>query len=262
MAALGGYPYFLHCHGSEVRSGLHQPLRRGLARYGLRHAIHVFYVSPELYEHIRPYRPDATLLPNPVDTELFAPGEQLSGRVRVLLAAPLTAVKGPEILYQAVRLLREELPGVEMDVAAFGFGRDLGRYQELLHVPGITSLPPRPHDEMATLFNAYDIILGQTRLGILSLVELEAMACGKPIVCFCDPQLYARDYPEPPPVLSGHTPEAIAEHLRALIADPSFRLERGRLARAWVVRYHGFDPVTRELLSHYEAYLRSRQRVV
>lgn len=257
IAALGGYPYFVHCHGSEVRRDLHQPVRQHLVRYTLRRALHVFFVTPDLAEHVHAVRTDATLLPNPIDTDLFAPPTAPApddGPVRVLIAAPLTRIKGPEIAHQAVEMARRAA-GVPVMVSALATGRSVARLRYLLERPDIEPVGRRPHTQMPVLYGGFDVVVGQMRLGCLSLIELEAMACGRPLVAYCDLAAYARHYAEPPPVLSAATAEEAAAHIGRLIADAALRRAVGEASRAWVVRYHGLEPVARELEARYREHL-------
>jgi glycosyltransferase involved in cell wall biosynthesis len=262
MATLGGYPYVVHCHGSEIRPGLSQPGRRQLALYTLRRAEHVFYVTPDLYAHLRPYRPDATLLPNPVDTEHFCPAQRPTvgdGPVRVLIAIPLTLVKHPEPAYEAVAALQALTDSGAMTVAALGFGKHIAAYGHLLGRKGIQYLDPRPYDTMAALYNDYDVIIGQLQIGSLGMIELEAMACGKPVITLCDLDSYALAYGEAPPVLSANTAAQIAAHLRDLAEHPARRASLGQQARAWVERHHSFEAIGQRLVAQYGRVLATRK---
>ena len=73
IGILGRYPYFLHCHGSDVRRDLHDRLRRWPIMTSLRRARAVLFVTPDLAPIVRPIRSDAIFLPDPVNTDRFTP---------------------------------------------------------------------------------------------------------------------------------------------------------------------------------------------
>jgi len=59
-AYLSGKPYIVHCHGSDIRGGMNWLQRRCIKK-----ARKVLVSTPDLLEIL----PNATWLPNPVDTE-------------------------------------------------------------------------------------------------------------------------------------------------------------------------------------------------
>ena len=71
IAALGQHRAVVHCHGTDVREGLRDMLRRPLVLTALRYARAVLVSTPDLIALVRAVRRDATFLPNPIDTTLF-----------------------------------------------------------------------------------------------------------------------------------------------------------------------------------------------
>lgn len=245
LGILGGYPYFLHCHGSDVRRGLRDPLRRGPVRQALRRARTVFFVTPDLADIVRAVRPDALFLPDPIRVDRFRPPERAAaGPPRVLIISALSPLKGVDVAFAAVRRLLDLHP--EVPVTAL----DLGPLRDRYHgVPGVTLIPPVPYAEMPALIQSHDIVVGQFRLGILSMSELESMACGRPVVCSFR---YGDWYGEPPPVLSTDQAEQAAAHLAALVERPELRRDHGERGRQWVERYHGYMSIARRLEQVYQ----------
>ena len=75
------------------------------------------------------------------------------------------------------------------------------------------------------------------RQGILSLMEIEALAAGRPLVTGVNWDLYRDD---PPPVVHATTAREIVDGVQRLKADPP---ELGRLSREgreWAVRNHSY----------------------
>jgi glycosyltransferase involved in cell wall biosynthesis len=84
------------------------------------------------------------------------------------------------------------------------------------------------------------VVLGQTRLGIAGMAELEAMSCGRPVVAWFN---MGAAYTDPPPFFSPETPEGIARAAMELLDDPKARDEVGDRGRDWVVRHHQRDRI-------------------
>lgn len=244
---LGKYPYFLHCHGTDVRRNLHEWYQRPFVVRSLRRAKRVFFSTPDLAEHVLPVRADAVWLPNPINTELFRPGsiseDDRRRRPRVLFISALSRIKGVERAFQVMDLLHKQVP--EVEIAVMGFGDQLSRYEQW---PGITVLPRVSYEDMPRLIRSCDVVVGQLRLGILSMSEAEAMACGRPVVGeFRYPEIYA----EPPPILTGETPEELAGLVIHLLDDSDAREDVGRNSREWVTKYHDYRRVARILEAYY-----------
>jgi len=240
---LGRYKYFLHCHGTDVRSGLHDFVRRPITTRSLQQASRVFYSTPDLREHVTSVRPDAIWLPNPIDTERFRPVEPRDGRPRVLFISALSRIKGVDLAFQVIAMLQKRSPDLEISV--MGFGDQLQSYARW---PGISILPRVSYADMPALIQNYDIVVGQLRLGILSMSEMEAMACGKPIV---GQYRYPEVYGEVPPVFAGETADELAGQVMSLADDATRRAAVGQESRAWVVKNHDYRTIARLLERYY-----------
>lgn len=250
---LGRYPYVLHCHGTDVRRNLNQFYQRPFIVRSLQQARLVFFSTPDLAEHILPVRPDAVWLPNPTNTDRFCPttaqaslsAPNTTRRPRVLFISALSRIKGVERAFQVIELLQQQMP--ETEIAVMGFGDQLARYKNW---PGIQVLDRVSYADMPALIQRYDVVVGQLRLGILSMSEQEAMACGKPVVgAFRYPEVYA----EPPPIVTGETPEELAGQVIRLSNDDTARRTAGHRSREWVIKYHDHRLVATLLEPYYES---------
>jgi len=146
---LSGKPYIVHCHGSDIRGGI-----SWLQRKCLRKAKKVLVSTPDLLEIL----PNATWLPNPVDTERFKPLKQHNGN---------------KVLYfhhwyeNIADQLRE---------ACGKFGYDLT-------VPSSYSIP---YENMHLFLNDFDIFVDQFSIKSYSKTALEAIACGLSVIGYKD----------------------------------------------------------------------------
>jgi len=255
MTLITGLPYYLHCHGSDLRLDLRRPGFRGLTLLAIRKAIKVFYVTPDLADYLKPIRPDALFLPNPINLDDFAiESGEMTSISRVFSISKLDRFKGIERIIKIIELIWQNRP--ETEVAMFNYGNqsDLVRpfFEEHRHDKRLILLSRIPHNQMAKLIQSFGVILGQLGEipGTMGISELEAMACGKPVVCSFK---YQNAYPEPPPVFVSHTAEEGSEHIIRLLNDPALRQSLGQMSREWVAKYHEQKKVVRRLLKYYQS---------
>jgi glycosyltransferase involved in cell wall biosynthesis len=102
---------------------------------------------------------------------------------------------------------------------------------------------------MIDIINNSRIILGQMSIGSLGCSELEAMACGKPVVChISDLEMY----PTPPPVISVSNTIEAEERILELLRNPNLAYEIGKKSRKWVEENHDYVIIAKKLLSYYQ----------
>ena len=228
VGVLGRFPYILHCHGTDLRetTALTRPfIARALAR-----AEHVFYSTPDLAAYVAPVRRDGEFLPNPIDTELFRPLSPARDHRGVYICCALTEVKGAGRLLEACRILARERPEIRVTTPAQG--PYVGVFGEL---PNVTLLHRQPRARLPTIISRHGVVAGWARFGIAGMAELEALACGRPVVSWFN-QLDA--YPERPPFVRAVDGRDIATAIMRLVDDADARERLGRAGRAWVERCH------------------------
>lgn len=231
IGALGRFPYILHCHGTDLRGAT--IFTRPLIRHAIQNARHVFYSTPDLEAYVREYREDCEFLPNPIDTEFFRPMSKPSERDGVFICCALTEIKGAARLYNACRRLAEQRPDIRITAIAGG-----PYTEEFRALPNVTLLPHQDRTRFPEIINQHAIVLGWVRLGIAGMAELEAMACGRPVVAWFN---QAHVYPEEPPIVRAVDGYDIATAIIQLAADPAMRDRIGSDGQAWVERYHRLD---------------------
>jgi glycosyltransferase involved in cell wall biosynthesis len=256
MALITGLPYVLHCHGSDVRKDLQRPGLRKLVLIALRQAQQVFYSTPALFEILRPIRPDAIFLPNPVDVLSFVPDSDYNHKPLgdVLSISKMDEDKGVPQLIKTIEIIWQTRRETQFGV--MGFGNCVDQSAEFLH-RSADSLNLKiynriPHTQMATVINSYKIILGHlsSQLPVLNVSEIEAMACKKPVVCnFAFPKAYT----DPPPVQIAATPDKARNHILQLLDDPEYCCKLGESGREWVLANHESRHVAEILVNHYIA---------
>ncbi|MCV7198349.1 D-inositol-3-phosphate glycosyltransferase [Mycobacterium angelicum] len=129
-----------------------------------------------------------------VDLEVFRPGDRRVARAALGLAPdePVVAfvgriqpLKAPDIVLRAAA----KLPGVRVVVAGGPSGSGLAAPDGLIRLAdelGITArvtfLPPQSRTNLATLFQAADLVAVPSYSESFGLVAVEAQACGTPVV--------------------------------------------------------------------------------
>ncbi len=231
LGALGKFPYILHCHGSDLRSPT--TVTRPLIYRALRHADHVFYSTPDLAPFVNNVRDDGEFLPNPIDTDEFRPMASPSDRKDVMICCALTDIKGaPEIL-EACRQLQRYRPEIRITAIAGGSYTD-----KFSLLPNVTLIHRQFRERLPEIMNRHGVIIGSVELGIAGMAELEAMACGRPVINWFD---FPAAYPDAPPFVQGATGPEIAAAVERLVDDPSQRADLGASGRDWVIRHHQLD---------------------
>jgi hypothetical protein len=238
--------FVLHCHGTDVRASQYEPGRGTGIRAGLRDAEAVLYSTPDLAEHVLPHRPDARLLPVPVDTSSLPAWSPVQPQ-RVVFASRWEDVKGLAAQLETARLVLEAVPdGVEV------LGLDWGPAAAEAAALGVRLVPRLDHDGYLALLAGASAVVGQAA-GILSSSELEALGSGAPLLV---PTALPHYADAPPPVL-GTDPASVAEAARALLDgslphDPS-------AGRTWVADQHGTARGVATLREVYRAVVEARR---
>jgi len=107
-----------------------------------------------------------------------------------------------------------------------------------------------PRSEALQTVATADVFLDQFTIGAEGLAALEAMALGKPVVCFIKESLRSR-YPEACPIVVSDQ-NNLAPTLAKLIENGPRRRALGIEGRKYIERYHSANEVARELVKVYE----------
>lgn len=103
-----------------------------------------------------------------------------------------------------------------------------------------------------------DIFIDQLVLGDRGMASLEAMALGKPVVCYLKPSILEA-YPEDCPIVNASRLD-IVEVLRLLIRDGERRNRLGQEGRRFVEKYHSFEVTAHALTRAYRSELDKKRK--
>jgi glycosyltransferase involved in cell wall biosynthesis len=175
------------------------------------------------------YVPGGLNLPYwPIDTDAiaFAGVRQSTGVLKIAHAPNHPHFKGTAYLESAIEKLRAE-----------------GLPIELVRVQGV------PNRDVLRLFAAVDIVADQFIGGAYGYTALEAMACGKPVLCYVrnTDMLLA---PQKCPLIQT-TPETIEDVLRWCVVNRDRLAAIGRQGRNYVEKYHSVEAVAARLARLY-----------
>jgi glycosyltransferase involved in cell wall biosynthesis len=232
VGVMAGVPFHVQAHGSDLHANLQNPILRWVTRLVLRRAKSVFYVTPNLLAYLEGFESKARELPNPVEPGEIAPEPVPPEAVsRAVIFTRLDPVKGVDRIFPAVVELADSVEFTALDWGPLA-SEYVKRYGRQVRFVGAV-----PHEQIGVFLQEFDLVVGQMRQGILSLMELEAMAAGRPLITGVNWDLYQED---PPPVLGAANPSEIVAAVRSLGANQSELIRLSHEGREWVARNHGY----------------------
>ncbi len=251
-----------HFHGDdllEVASG--DTLLGHLLRKAMHKTRRILVSTPDLLECVAGFgipEEKVTFLPNPIDVDHFSPRDGMEplgedNTVKLFHPTRFQTKKHNERLLYAYRELQDKYPISLYLIKDTRTSPTYGKMVALIKKLGLKRvyfLPPLPHKQMISYYNAADIVLDQFDRPIMCLVSLEAMACGKPVIS-AFPQ-DEKNYSQKPPVMKGFTVEQIMESISFLVENRDKWAEIGSKGREWVIQHHSTPRTISQLIGIYE----------
>lgn len=232
IGPLIGKPFVLHGHGHDVHTNLRNPFYRWVSRFAMKRARAIYYVTPDLAPFLADFADKSYLLPNPLEPMFFTKVKPPAELRRVLFFTRLYPIKGPEEIFESTPELARLV-----DVSAISWG-PLGPALRERFGHAVHFIDRVPREQVPALIDSFDAVIGQMKLGILSLSELEAMARGRVVLMRLDRSLYPDD---PPPVVDVRDGQELVEAVRRLQRDPREMRRLSDAGRDWVARHHSVE---------------------
>ncbi len=213
-----GKKIVINYRGSEIRNKKPPFLHTKLADVCL-------VSTPDLLEFV----PRASWLPNPIDLDQYRPTypDPSPEVIRILHAPSNRDLKGTSHVEEAVKSLKTR-----------------GYPVELVLLENVS------HDVVISELARVDIVVDQLILGWYGVFSMEAMATGKPVLCYIKPELLDR-YPSLPVINTNATD--ICGDLEQLIRDGKLRVELGKRGREYIENVHDSRKICKKLLELYSA---------
>lgn len=244
-AALGKRIVF-HYHGCDVRDRQHMlaththstcsecdpfciPSRqKRILKTAAQHADAELVSTPDLLESA----PRAEHLPVALDLADY-PCAPASAAPKLVVHAPTNRlIKGTRYVEHAYETLRPRFPNVRFET-----------------VEGM------PFKELRNLLATADVVVDQVFMGWYGMVAVEAMALGKPVLCFIRDDFESRLVNCP---IVRCTKESLADRLAAVLDDAASRRAIGERGRAYAEREHAAPVIAARLIRLYESLATAR----
>ena len=106
------------------------------------------------------------------------------------------------------------------------------------------------HSKARKIYESADLIIDQLIWGVHGVFSVEAMALGKPVICFIRDDL-RKSYPKELPIISSN-PDNLYEVLNQLLDDKNSLNNIGIKGREYVEKFHDSRLVAKQLLDIYK----------
>ena len=164
-------------------------------------------------------------------------------RFEAIFSGQMTQRKGLSYLLEGWRRFATADARLTLVGQAVGDPRALAPYASLFR-----HVPHQSRPALAQLYRASDVFVFPTLVEGMPLVVLEAMACGLPVIVTANgPADIVRDGVDGF-IIPSRDPDAIAERLEMLRADPALRAEMGRQAALRAAEF-GWPAYTAKVLA-------------
>lgn len=216
-------PYYVNSyHESESRNRKRMQAWAELTEGEVLFPDHTFNIFFE------PYFDKIHVVGQRVDCSQYAPCYPASEtkRVCVMHAPSQQAFKGTVHVERAVENLKRK--GLEFDY---------------VKVSGVS------HAEAVELYKTADLIVDQLCGGAHGVFACEAMALGKPVICYILPELVS-GFPEGFPIINAN-PDTIESVLEEWIQSPARLYEVGQQSRVYAERVHDVRKIANDLIRIY-----------
>jgi rhamnosyl/mannosyltransferase len=213
---------------------------------------------------LRKHRNQCTVIPLGVKVEDFdAVDEAGVERIRAEVAGPMILSVGRLVSYKGFEYLIRAMKHVDARLVLIGDGPLRERLRRDAHVYGVAGkiLFVPAADDVRPYFHAADIFVlpSVSRAEAFGIVQLEAMACGKPIVntALDSGVVYVSPDRDTGLTVTPCDSDGLATAINALLRDPRMRLQMGAAARRRVEQLFTVDRMARHTLAVYERVLSS-----
>lgn len=107
-----------------------------------------------------------------------------------------------------------------------------------------------PHQEAKKYIQSCDLFIDQLILGSYGMATMEAMASGKPVVCFLKQTVITNELPNDCPIVNAN-PDTLEQVLRNLLSNPKQLRIIGALSRKFALKHHDINEALPKLIDVY-----------
>ncbi len=256
-------PYIVRLHASDwmleqlfnEQRDLVRALSIRLESHSLRRACAISSPSAMLADFIRhscQVKQPITIIPYPVDTSKFVPGDERAKPPVILFVGRVEKRKGADVLMRAASRVWAEYPDCNFVFA----GRVCDDIKEMTASipPSVQFLGVQSREQLVTLYQRAAILAVPSLWDNSPNTIYEAMACGTPVIA-------SRVGGVPELVEDGGTGQlfpsndsaALADAILSLLADPGLRERMGQRARDKAVALYSLDRIAGQTMEFYNS---------
>ncbi|MDQ0227978.1 glycosyltransferase [Metabacillus niabensis] len=197
------------------------------------HIKHCVVFDEELYHYVNNFYEKTTIIPSMIDTEQYKPKiDQVKNSRPVIAHAPTSPyIKGTKHILKAIETLKEQ----------YEF--------EFILVQG------KSHKEAMEIYQKADLIIDQLHIGSYGLFAVEAMALGKPVICWIS-DFMKEKYPKELPIIIAN-PDTIKECIEYSLKNLDMLSEIGKKGRKYVEIHHDMITNSQMMLKKYKEILQN-----
>ena len=148
--------------------------------------------------------------------------------------------KGAEIMVRGLALFVHS-SGIPLEIRLVKKGLHVQETMILAEELGlrkyVTWLDEMSQKQVTQEYAQADIVFDQLGRGMIGMVSVDAMACGRPVIANARPEILEPILGVPSPVCQAGTPQEVSEQLRYLHSNPGDRERIGRASRQYVEQH-------------------------
>lgn len=277
LAALAANPrarVIVSFHSEIVRQRVLRWVYRPLLMRLLQHADRIIVATPRHLDFptLLPYREKCVVIPFGIDVARFHPDKAMRERaaaIRAEFGPRLILFVGRLVYYKGVEHLIEAMSGVSARLLIIGRGprqRALRRRVRALGLEErIAFLGEVAHECLPAYYHACDLlVLPSTHESeTFGIVQLEAMAAGKPVISTALPTglAWVNRHEVTGLLVPPANAHALADAMNRLLEDAALRQRLGETARRYVGEHFTRQRMARAVLALYEEVLSDMPRL-
>ncbi|CAB3816097.1 glycosyltransferase family 4 protein [Achromobacter mucicolens] len=203
-------------------------------------------------------------VPFGLDLDFFKPGDQAAAKARLgiephrlvlCFRSVVNDFKGLQYVIEALDRLQTQVPICLLTL------NDKGRIEKFKDRFQVVELGWTNDDSvMQDVYSATDLFLMPSLADSFGLMAVEAMACGKPTICFEGTALPEVVFtPEAGLAVPSRDSAALAAAMERLIGDPQERLARGARSRQLAEQHYDIRLQAERMVDVYERVVQGRQ---
>jgi glycosyltransferase involved in cell wall biosynthesis len=238
-------PLLIWYHSDVVRPPLQYKLFYApIARPAYRNALRFIVSSPALGRHadaLAPYRDRIRVIPFGIDPEEWAPDTALRDRAAQLARelGPFILFAGRHVSYKGVDVLLRALRDSTVTAVIAGDGPRRAEWEALSRELGLGDrvrfTGDVPDAELRALVHACEALVlpSVTRAEAFGYVQIEAMACGKPVISTDVPSgvSWVNQHDQTGLIVPAGQPGALRAAIERMMGDAALRQRMGQAGR-------------------------------